>query len=137
MKTLLKYIASAILLLALLNCTSEPLSNENPEIIETQTALDVNACVGENPEARITNNGTVPIDLDILNENGDVVGFVHNLAPGNTSNWLSFLPGEILFAVSNDFFEDEKVVYTMAICMTFDMEVDGANTLTSAVPILN
>lgn len=137
MKNLLKYIASAILLLALINCTGESLGTEDPNVSENQSALDVTSCVGENPEARITNNGTVPIDLDILDENGNVVGFVHNLAPGNTSSWLSFSPGDILFAVSNDFFEDEKVVYTMAICMTFDMEVDGSNTLTSAVPILN
>jgi len=137
MKNLLKYIASAILLLTLLNCTSETLGNNDPEILEIQPSFDINACVGDNPEARITNNGTVSIDLDILNESGDVIGFVHNLAPGNTSNWLSFSPGDILFSVSNDFFEDEKVVYAMDICMTFDMEVDASNKLTSAVPILN
>ena len=137
MKNLLRNIASAILLLALLNCTSEPLGNVDPEILETQIALDAVSCVGTDPEARITNNGTVPIDLDILNMDGDVLGFAHNLAPGETSIWISFPEGEILFAVSNDFFEDEKVVYTMNICLTFDMEVDGSNTLTSAVPILN
>lgn len=134
MKNLLRTIASAILLLALLNCTSETLDTNESALLETEAQADVNACVGANPEARITNNGTVPIDLDILDVDGNVVGFVYNLAPGNTSNWLSFLPGEILFAVSNDFFEDEKVVYTMTTCMIFDMEVDGTNALTSAVP---
>jgi len=138
MKNLLKTIAFAILITALYNCSSEPLDDFDSalELIEeTQSSQDLAACSGLNPEARIVNNGTVPIDLDILDMNGAVLGFVHNLAPGNTSIWISFPAGETLFAVSNDSFEDEKVIYTMTTCMIFDMEVDSSNTLTSAVPV--
>ena len=142
MKNLLKMIAFAILLITLYNCTSEPLSNSDQDqfiiedivIEDIEASSDANNCIGDNPEARITNNGSVPIDLDIFNENGDLIGFVHNLAPGNTSNWIIFPPGDILFAVSNDTYEDEKVIYTMTTCMIFDMEFESNNSLSNQTP---
>ena len=137
MKNLLKTIAFAILLTTLYNCTSEPLDDFDQEQIlieNVQQPADVANCSGDNPEARITNNGSVSVDLDIFNEDGDIVGFVHNLAPGNTSNWISFPPGDILFAVSNDTYEDEKVVYTMTTCMIFDMEFESDNSLSGQTP---
>ena len=73
MKNLLKMIAFAILLTALYNCTSEPLSNSDLDqlIIENiDASADANNCTGDNPAARITNNGSVPVDLDIFDENG-------------------------------------------------------------------
>lgn len=138
MKNLLKTIALAILLMALYNCTTEAVDiSETATIITEDSPIseEANACIGMNPEARITNNGDVPIDLDIIDANGDVVGFVHNLLPGNTSVWLSFPPGDILFSVGNDTYEDEKVLYEMGICMIFDMEFSSDNELSSATPI--
>ena len=138
MKNLLKMIAFAILLTALYNCTSEPLSNSDLDqlIIENiDASADANNCIGDNPAARITNNGSVPVDLDIFDENGVLLGFVHNLAPVNVSNWISFPPGNnILFAVSNDTYEDEKVIYDMTTCMIFDMEFESNNSLSNQTP---
>ena len=131
MKHLLKLVVCATSVILLSNCSTEPIGYTEEELI----ALEENGpCFGNNPEARITNNGTVPIDLDILDDNDTVVAFVHNLLPGNTSSWLSFQPGEILFSVSNDFVEDEKVIYIMNTCMIFDMEVEVTNSLSSAEP---
>jgi len=137
MKHLLRTVACATMVLTLFNCTVDPVEYNDAELLLTEeniTAEVNDPCDGDNPEARITNNGTVPIDLDILNENNEVVGFVHNLLPGNTSIWLTFPPGDLLFSVSNDFVQDEKVVYSMSTCMIFDMEVDIDNLLTEAEP---
>ncbi len=137
MKRLLIPLAVATIAISAFNCSVEPLdfSPQEISVYLEDISLDANdPCVGSNPEARITNNGTVPMNLDILDENGNVVGFVYNLLPGNTSTWISFPPGEIMFSVSNDFVEDEKVIYEMTTCMIFDMEVAPDNKLTSAEP---
>lgn len=137
MKRLLIFVAAATMALTSFNCSVEPVDYIEQEInlSEDEISFETNdPCVGSNPEARITNNGTVPMNLDILDDSGNVVGFVHNLLPGNTSSWISFPPGEVMFSVSNDFVEDEKVIYEMTTCMIFDMEVDPDNKLTSAEP---
>ena len=135
MKRLLKYAASVALLLFSIGCTNEPVEYELLETLQNiEQQANNDPCVATNPEARITNNGTVPVNLDILNENDDVVGYVHNLLPGETSVWLPFPPGDLLFSVSNDFVEDEKVIHNMTNCMIFDMEVGPDNKLTDAQP---
>ena len=139
MKRLLICVALATMVLTSFNCSDEPIGYTEQElniIFDNDISTEANNvdCVGSNPEARITNNGTVPMNLDILDQDDNVVGFVHNLLPGDTSSWIAFPPGEILFSVSNDFFEDEKVVYVMNTCMIFDMEVAADNNLSSAEP---
>ena len=137
MKNLLRSIAVAILFTTLYNCSIEPIDNsESQLIIEETQAADVNVCIGDNPEVRFTNNGDYLFSLDIFNEDGDLLGFVHDLAPGDTSTWISFPTGETLFSVSNltPNVMEEKVVYTMNTCMIFDIEIGNDNQLTSAVP---
>ena len=130
-------VAVATMALSFFSCTTEPVDYVESEIIiENSPELQANdACDNSNPEVRITNNGTVAMNLDVINEDDEVVGFVHNLLPGNTSSWISFPPGELLFSVSNDtYVADVKVVYNMTTCMIFDMEVDSGNQLTDAEP---
>ena len=103
-------------------------------MVITQEIADTNTCTGQDPEVRITNNGTVAISLDVLNDDDDVVGFVHNLLPGETSIWISFPPGDTLFSVTNDVVQDVKVVHSMNTCMIYDMEIDSNNELTSTPP---
>ncbi|NND52169.1 MAG: hypothetical protein HKN54_07175, partial [Flavobacteriaceae bacterium] len=62
MKNLLKTIAFAILIMALYNCSTEPVDfSETATIINEESPIseEANACSGLNPEARITNNGDV------------------------------------------------------------------------------
>lgn len=109
--------------------TSERIDSEN------LSASDINDdCVGVNPQVRITNNGDVNYNLDVFDEQG-LVGFVHNITPGETSTWITFSEGEMFFAVSNDTYEDKKVLYFMSTCMEFNMEIGTNNELTSAVSV--
>jgi len=129
MKNLRSIMVLAIASFMLFGCTSERIDSEN------LSAFDANDdCVGVNPQVRITNNGNVNYNLDVFDEQG-LVGFVHNIAPGETSTWITFSEGEMLFAVSNDTYEDEKVLYFMSTCMEFNMEIGTNNQLTSAVPV--
>ena len=137
MKNLLMTAAIAAMALTIFSCTTETVDNfESEIIIENDPVLQANdACDDSIPEARITNNGTVAINLDIINEDDEVVGFVHNLLPGNTSSWISFQPGEILFSVSNDtHVRDVKVVHNMTTCMIYDIVVESDNELSDDGP---
>ena len=132
MKNLLMTVAIATMALTFFSCTTEAVDNFETEFtIENNPELQANdACDDAIPEARITNNGTVAVNLDIIDENGEVVGFVHNLLPGNTSSWISFPAGETLFSVSNDtYVADVKVVHNMTTCMIYDMVVESNNEL--------
>jgi hypothetical protein len=119
----------AITSMMFFGCTSEEIGSDN------LSAFDANDdCIGVNPQVRITNNGDVNFDLDVYGDQG-LLGFVHNIAPGETSTWITFTEGETLFAVSNDTYKDEKVIYHMMTCMEFNMEIGVDNQLTSAIPV--
>lgn len=138
MKNLLKTIALVIVLTTCYNCTTESVDNIQEELIANSdvSVLDAPnvACSGTIPQARLTNNGTVPFNLEIYSMEGTLLNHEYNITPGNTTSWKPFIEGETLFSVTNDTFEDEKVIYTMGTCMEFDMEIGIDNKLTSATP---
>nr|WP_321235082.1 hypothetical protein [uncultured Psychroserpens sp.] len=142
MKNLLKYtIACAIVMTTCYSCSVESIENEQLEtaiVLEDSTLPNTqDPCTGQDPQARITNNGTILVTLQIATIDGTVLHTVQDLAPGNSSSYLMFAEGDIIFNISKNTtgLSDEKVVYTMGECMSFDIEVDTDNNLTTAVPI--
>ena len=138
MKYLLKNIACAILLLTVFNCTTESVDNphESLEITQSQETNSVAptvACSGDSPKARITNNGTLDVNLEIYNESGALVGHEYGIEPGEHSDWKSFSAGETTFAVSN-VNADKIIVLDMDACMVYNMVVGENNQLTSSQP---
>ncbi|NQX86459.1 MAG: hypothetical protein HRT67_11255 [Flavobacteriaceae bacterium] len=141
MKNLRKIMIATIVIFMMSACSIEPLDTENSSIdSENATANQSNqsnevddGCVDANPRVRLTNNGQVNYDLDVYIGNTQL-GSVHDILPGETTEWIIISEGEILFAVSNDTYMDEKVLYDMTLCMEFDMEIGVDNQLTSAVP---
>lgn len=137
MKYLLN-IACAILLLTVFNCTTESVDNtqELSEITqsqETNAVASVTTCNGQNPKAKITNNGSIDVNLEIYNESGVLVGHEYGIEPGGHSDWMTFVVGETSFVVSN-VNADKVIVLDMDTCMTYEMVVGTNNQLTSDVP---
>ncbi|WP_298901649.1 hypothetical protein [uncultured Psychroserpens sp.] len=137
MKNLLKNaIACAIVMTTCFNCSVESIENEQFEnvIPENQNTQDV--CENQDPQARITNNGTISITLEIATTDGVVLQTAQDLAPGTSSSYLTFEANDIIFNVVKNAtgFNDEKVVHTMNQCMSFDMEVGIDNYLISSSP---
>jgi len=147
MKNLLNNtIACAIVMTTCFNCSVESLDNEQFEesiIIEESSSAEDFAtpnsleCDNEDPVARITNNGTIPITLQIAAIDGTILHTVQDLAPGNVSGYLSFAPSNIIFNVVKNTtgLSDEKVVHDMNSCMSFDIEVGSDNSLNLTVPV--
>lgn len=136
MKYLLKNIAYAILLLSVFNCTTESVDNsqESSSTIQPQEVNldtpDVNTCNDQDPKARITNNGTIDVNLEIYNESGTLVGQAYNVTPGHTSSWNEFSVGEVTFVVSN-VNANKAIVLDMDTCTVYDMVVGANNQLMS------
>jgi len=104
-------------------------TNEVVQQIENSVASD-SSCTNQDPKARITNNGTTNVDLEIYNVNGDLVGHEYSVEPGHHSDWIEFSCGETTFLVSTGS-ADKLVVINMGTCMMYDMEVGSNNQLVS------
>lgn len=133
MKYLLKYSALTVLFFAFFNCATEPMefldgsTNALVEEIENLAAPEL-ACDNQVPEARIINNGTVEVNLEIYDVNGILLASEYNIEPGHHSDWSDFSAGEITFLVNNGS-SDKIIVCNLETCMRFIMEVDANNQL--------
>ena len=138
MKNLLKNaIACAIVMSTLFNCSIESIENNQLEESLLVTPNDQEDCLNQDPQARITNNGSISITLQIVSIDGAVLHTVDNIAPGSASGFLTFAPDDIIFNISKNTtgIQDDKVVFVMDQCMSFDMELGVDNYLVSGMPV--
>ena len=135
MKYLLKYSALTVLFFAFFNCATEPMEfldgSTNAFVEEIENAVAAEApCNDADPKARITNNGTVEVNLEIYDVAGNLIGHEYNVEPGQRTEWINFSSGETTFLVNNGS-SDKLVVINMGTCMTFNMEVDTNNQVST------
>jgi len=138
MKNLLKNaIACAIVTSALFSCSVESIENELLESSFEATSEPQFDCSGQDPQARITNNGTISITLQIASIDGTILHNVENIAAGSASGFLTFAPEEVIFNISKNTtgIQDDKVVFMMDQCMSFDMELGADNYLVAGTPV--
>ncbi|MBT8393757.1 MAG: hypothetical protein HKO81_04835 [Flavobacteriaceae bacterium] len=135
MKYLLKYSALTFLFFALFNCATEPMeflegsTNAFVEEIENSVAADAQ-CNNQDPKARIINNGSLEVNLEIFDASGNIIASEYNVEPGDHTDWIDFSCGEISFLVNNGI-SDKLVVIEMGTCMMYDMEIGNNNQLVS------
>ena len=136
MKNLLNNaIACAIVMTTLFSCSNESIENNQIEEALLDTPSTEN-CFNQDPQARITNNGTISIKLQIVSTDGTILHTVDNIMPGDASGFLTFAPDDIIFNISKNTtgLQDDKVVHTMDLCMSFDMELGTDNYLVAGSP---
>lgn len=103
--------------------------------IVTLLAFTLNSCKkckGEDPQARITNNGTKDASVQIKTSGGNTVN-INNVATGTSSAYDNFAEGDVTFTIVIDKIEYVKTV-TMSKCFQYDIVIDSNNNLTS-VPV--
>lgn len=143
MKNLLKRaIVCAIVMTTCFNCSDEPIENNQFESsFETENPLafqdSQDPCADQDPQARLTNNGTSEVTLEIANMDGTMLHTVEDLAPGDSSGYLTFAPDNIIFNVTKTAFGvgDDKIIFEMDTCMSFDMEVGADDNLIPSTPV--
>ncbi len=125
MKYLLKNIACAIVLLSFFNCTTETENNFQDSLTISET---------QEPQARITNNGTLVVNLEIYNVDGILIAKENGIEPGKTSSLKTFNAGETTFVVSSAK-SDKIIVLDMDAQMTNNMVIASNNQISSNQPI--
>ncbi len=87
------------------------------------------ACKGENPSAKIINNGTSKASVQIKTSEGNTVN-INNVDPGTSSSYASYAAGLVTFTitVSN---KDYVETVQMQECYDYDIAIDANNNITT------
>src|SRR6185295_16143445 len=84
-------------------------------------------CKGEDPRARIVNNGTDKASVQIKTSGGNTVN-INNVDQGTTSFYESYAPGSVTFTITI-----KGVNYVINVvmekCFEYDINIDSANNL--------
>ncbi len=93
------------------------------------TAVLLNSCKdkcdGENPRARVLNNGTAVASVQIKTSEGNTVN-INNVEPASASAYAEYAPGEIVFTITVGKILVIDTV-TMANCYEYDIAIDAVN----------
>ncbi len=86
-------------------------------------------CKGEDPSAKIINNGTIKASVQIKTSEGNTVN-INNVDPGTSSSYVSYAAGLVTFTItvsSNDYVETVQ----MEECYDYDIAIDANNNITT------
>jgi hypothetical protein len=86
-------------------------------------------CKGEEPRARVTNNGTAAASVQIKTSNGNTEN-INNVAPGTSSEYKTYAAGEVTFTITVNRVNYVKAV-PMAQCFEYNIAIDANNNITT------
>jgi hypothetical protein len=136
MKFLLKQLATAVVAMTLfLSCSVEQLDSRLDE--EASNLNRPFTCSPDVCGARLTNNGTMSVDLVIYDQDNVLLFEALDIVPGSATNWQTFPIGIISYTVTTPATSLFKtVVIDMGECMVYDMEVAANDMLVTDQPTL-
>lgn len=89
-------------------------------------------CKHEDPRARIINNGTDKVSVQIQTSGGNTVN-INNIMPGTESEYAFYAPGAVQFTIAFQVANDTSFSVIMDECWEYDIVVN-ANDDVSSVP---
>lgn len=89
-------------------------------------------CKGEEPIAKIVNNGTESVSVHIETSGGNTVN-INNILSGETSENKSFAAGNVDYSISIGNNADVNLAVVMEECWEYEILID-ANNQVSSVP---
>lgn len=84
-------------------------------------------CDGENPRARIINNGTAKADVQVQTTGGNTIN-INNVLPSTTSSYSGFAEGASTFTI-NVGKETKLTTLYMQTCYDYEINIDSANNI--------
>ena len=86
-------------------------------------------CKGEDPSARIINNGTNKASVQIKTTDGNTVN-INNVDPSTSSAYASYAAGDVTFTIT---VSNNNYVKTVPLskCFYYDIAIDANNNITS------
>lgn len=89
-------------------------------------------CKNEAPNARIFNNGTEKVSVQIKTSNGNTVN-INNVQPNTSSKYKSYAPGNVTFTIAVDGNGDFVENIHMDECFDYDIAIDKNNKISTFV----
>ncbi len=86
------------------------------------------SCSGENPRARIINNGTHKASVQIKTSGGNTIN-INDVEAGSSSEYSSYAAGVTTFTLKVSNVDYVKTV-TMTTCDDYDIAIDSNNNIT-------
>jgi hypothetical protein len=87
-------------------------------------------CRNEEPRARIVNNGTDKVSVQIMTTGGNTVN-INNILPGTASAYASYAPGSVQFTIAFQSHPDTTVSVAMLECWEYEIVVDASDHVSS------
>jgi len=103
--------------------------------IATLAFTSCSKCDNEAPNARVVNDGTESVSVQIQTSGGNTVN-INNIAAGTSSDFVSYASGTVMFTISVGKKDYEKTV-NMENCYQYDIKIDANNNITSVPTNLN
>ena len=86
-------------------------------------------CKDEDPRARIMNNGTEKVSVQIKTSGGNTVN-INNVDPSTSSAYSSYAAGQVTFTITVKTVNYVKT-FDMGKCFDYDIAIDNNNNITS------
>jgi hypothetical protein len=86
-------------------------------------------CDGEDPRARIINNGTHKASVQIKTSGGNTVN-INDVEAGSSSAYSSYAAGQVTFTLKVSNVDYAKTV-VMSQCYDYDIAIDSNNNITT------
>lgn len=96
--------------------------------------MSLNSCSGcdnENPRARVNNNGSDKVSVQIKTSGGNTEN-INNIDPGASSDYASYAPGEITYTIVLKDNTEVVETVTMAFCTDYQISIDQNNQITTS-----
>lgn len=90
-------------------------------------------CDGEDPRARVVNNGTESVSVHIETSGGNTIN-INNIDAGMSSDYNTFAPGSVEFTITvgnGGNSQDYVKAVVMETCFEYDIQIDADNNVTS------
>lgn len=90
-------------------------------------------CKGEDPRARVVNNGTESVSVHIETSGGNTIN-INNINAGQSSDFESYAGGTVEFTITvgnGGTSQDYVSTVTMEECFEYDIVLDENNTISS------
>jgi len=87
-------------------------------------------CKGEDPRARIVNNGTETVSVQIQTSGGNTVN-INNVLPSSKSDFSSYAGGSVTFTIHIGNKITDTLTVGMADCWEYDIRINADNSVVS------
>ena len=87
-------------------------------------------CRKEDPRARILNSGNDKVSVQIMTTGGNTVN-LNNIQGGQSSDFVSYAPGEVVFTIAFQSNPDVVLNVVMEECWEYEIVINPNNTVSS------